>query len=473
MESIYRKPKVRIIIKRPNWKNTSGLEEFTIVTFECKPCTDEEKSRAKSFWTDPQNYDAKSDGLLSYSYSESRQSVDSAFNISVTPEQDKNRLTWVDKIGSLDICYIEEFGKVRYCGIVHRARYSSRMGPDGPERTIMIEGNGFGQLLQIFHLVLDTKLFIGTNDELENLKNNSEFISKGDTSLESAILFYYNSFMDIITKRGGQQSILGFLIEKYITLEVDKNCNTLLPICQNMYQMGVNTLWDIVRKIVPEPMYELFGHWDSDKGKYIIIARQSPFRPDDWKKLPKYKMNPIILKDCNVGYDDSDVFTVYYATAPSFGYTNNMVMVVDNLSKNLKVDDERWKKYGYRPLSVELSFLKRDEIQPNDVESSLVEIGKLLESWYKNNDRFLSGVVSVVSHEDSDMKYPSVGGRLEVIGGEFYIDEINRKWSFPNSPTSEIKVIRGGYYKQSGDYGGPIPELGRRLQELTEAGRTT
>jgi hypothetical protein len=469
MDAIRRKPSVEVIIKRPNWKNESSLEEFTIVTFEPNPCTDEEKSRAKSRWVDPQDYNAKSDALLSYTYTEARQSFDSAFTLSLTAEQDNNRLTWVDKIASLDLVFIKEFGKVRYCGIVHGVRYSTRMGERGPERNVMVEGNGFGQLLQLFHLVLDVTIFEGVSADVENLKANSEFISKGDTSFEAAIMFYYNNFMNIITKRGKQQSIMGLLIEKYMTLEVDKNCNTLLPICQSMYQLGVNTLYDMIRKIIPEPMYELFGRWDTDKGKYIITARQSPFRPADWKTLQKYRINPVTLKSCDVGYSDSDIFTAYYGLAPSFGYTKNMALVVDNLQRNHKIDEERWKKYGYRPLSVELSFLKRDEIQPNNVESSLVEIGKLLESWYKDNDRFLSGVISVISYEDASIKYPVVGGRLEILEGEFYIDEVQRKWTYGNSPTSEIKVIRGGAYSQNGDYEGTIAELGRRLQEFIDS----
>jgi hypothetical protein len=468
MDTIYRIPKVEVIITRPNWENTRELEEFKIVTFLPRLCTDEEKSRAMEKWKKPENYDAKSDGLLSYSYTESRQNVDSPFTLSITPEQDNNGLTWVDKIGHLDLVFIKEFGKIRYCGLVHRVRYSSRMGEKGPERTVMVEGNGFGELLSLFQLVLDTKLFINSIAEIDDLQAKSEFITEGNTSLERAINFYYSNFKTLITKRGNDnQSVLGLLIEEYITLKIDKNCTTPLPICQSMYQMGVNTLWDIAKKIVPEPMYELFGCWDTEKEKYVITARQCPFRPDDWKNLPSYKIKPTILKEYNIGDDDSEASTVFYATAPSFGYTNNMIMVVDNLHKNIKVDEEKWKKYGYRPLSVELSFLKRDEIQPNDVENSLVEIGKMLESWYKDNDRFLSGIFSVISHEDDSMRYPAIGGRLEVLG-EFYIDEIKRKWNYGSSPTSEIKVIRGGQYSNDGKYMGPIPNLGKRLQELEE-----
>jgi hypothetical protein len=334
----------------------------------------------------------------------------------------------------------------------------------------MVEGNGFGELLSIFQLVMDTKLFIQKPAEIESLQAESEFISKKDNSLEGAIDFYYKNFKKIMLERGkANQSVLGLIIEKYIALNVDKNCNTLLPICQSMYQMGVNTLWDIVRKIVPEPMYELFGRWDTDQGKYIIIARQSPFRPQDWKGLPSYKIFPVILKEYNLGRDDSEIVTAFYATAPSFGYTTNMTMVEKNLYKSIQVNDEKWKKYGYRPLSVEFSYLKRDEIKPEKIEESLKEIGEMLEGWYKNNDRFLSGIISVISYEDTAMKYPAIGERLEFLGGQFYIEEIQRRWTYGASPTSEIKVTRGGRYSVSGEYDGPITKLGKRMREFEEA----
>jgi hypothetical protein len=231
---------------------------------------------------------------------------------------------------------------------------------------------------------------------------------------------------------------------------------------------GCNTLWDIFQKIVPTPFYELFGRWDTSKGKYIITARQCPFTPTDWRGLPIYIIKPIILREYNIGDDDSDVYTVFYATAPSFGYTNNMVMVIDNLHKNIIVDDELWKKYGYRPLNVEMSFLKRDEIQPNDIEGALKRIGQLLYDWYVNNERFLSGVISVISYEDDTMKYPSIGGRLAMLGGEFYIDQIQRRWTYGQSPTSEIQVLRGGVYESSGSYSSPINGLGKRLLAFEE-----
>lgn len=472
MEVIRRKPRVKVLIKRPNWDQETSLEEYLIVTFEDRPCTVEEQSKAKGAWEQPQDYDAHADALLSYSYSESRQNVDSPFTLSLTPETDQNRLTWVDKIAVFDLVYIEEFGTIRYCGIVHKVRYSARMGESGPERIIMVEGNGFGELLKTFQLVLDTKLFINTSADLEDLRSKSEFITGADSSLRSAIMFYYNNFKKIVgeKKDGNQpvQSVLLALIEAKIRLQVDDTCKTILPLCQSMYQSGANTLWDIIRKIVPDPLYELFGYWKKDM--YVITARQCPFRKAEWQALPRYTINPLTLKDYNLEYDDTEVSTVFYAIAPSLGYTNNMVLVVDELNRNLMVDEQKWKKYGYRPLFVELSFLKRDDVNTNSIEKSLNTIGTLLRNWYGHNDELVRGVVSVISHtEDAladDRQYPVIGGRLAFLGGEFYIDEIQHRWTYGASPTCELRVSRGGVYKEDGTYSGRLKGLGRRLNEI-------
>jgi hypothetical protein len=467
VDTIYRIPNVRVKITRPNWGNDTKLEEFVIVTFESRLYTMEEKSKAAEIRETPQgDYDARSDGMLPYSYAESLQSLDSPFSLSLTPEQDLNGLTWFDKIAAFDLVYIEEWGKVRYCGLVHRVRYSARMG-EGPEHTIMVEGNEFGELLKIFQLVLDVKLFIGLPEEMENIKSKSEFITLGGKSLKDAILFYYNNFKKIVGDRNNKQSVLELLIEDNIDLEVDENCVSFLPISQNMYQAGSNTLWDIIRKIVPDPLCELFGYWNTDRQKYIIVARQCPFTGEDWNALePVYKINPVTLKEYHVGYDDSDASTVFYGIAPSFGYTNNVSLTVDEIRESTTVDEEKWKKYGYRPLFAELSFLKRDDVDKNDVKKALSKIGELLHSWYSNNDQFLNGVISVISYEDDKTKYPVIGRRLEFLGGEFYIDEIKRKWAYGASPASEIRVSRGGIYRQNGEYSGPIPKLGRIMNEF-------
>jgi hypothetical protein len=478
MNAIIRVPDVRVIIKRPNWKNEASLEEFTIVTFESRPCTDREKSRARERWQDPADYNAFSDALLSYSYSESRKDVDSPFNLSITPEEDLNGLTWLDKIATFDLVYIEEFGKVRYCGIIHRLQYSAKMGQDGAARTIMVSGNGFGELLKTFQLVLDNKLFLIEPGSAVSTKAKAEFVTKTDQSIESALNFYYDNFIEIISKFDEKQSVVKLLIEAKIDRSrLGDSGKSILPMVTSMYQTGVNTIWDMWKKVVPDPLYELFGYWDTEEQKYVLIARQNPFPTKDdgsaWTALKSYKINPIILTSYNVEADDTNVSTYFFATASSMGITSNRSLVVDNYKNTHELGKEKWKKYGYRPMNVELSFLKRDETDTGAISGSLNEIAKLLHAWYGRNDEFVSGTISIISYDEKreGLEYPVIGCRLEFLGGEFYIDEIQHQWTYGASPVSEIKVSRGYVYNEDGIYLGPIKNLGKKLKEFVETMR--
>jgi hypothetical protein len=475
MRIIRRKPNVRVIIKRPNWKNESRLEEFTIVTFEPRPCSMEEKSKALGKWETPKNYNAKSDGLLSYSFSESCRSVDTPFTLSLTPEQDKNGLTWVDKIDELDLVYIEEDDYIRYCGLVHQVRYSARMSGNGPNRSIVVAGNSFGELLKEFRLVLDVAQFINVPASEQNTKAASEFLAKKDTSLKAAMDFYYDNFMEIISKMSNKSSVMGKLIEaKVDRSRLAADAHTIIPMSQSMYQTGVNTIWDMWRKIVPNPLFELFGKWDPTVGergigKYTIIARQCPFEPNDWKKLIKFPVDPIVVTDYSVGYDDSEVSTYFYATASSLGITNNMALIVDNYKNVYEIDKDKWKKYGYRPLNVELSFLKRDETDSSSIDGSLSKISKMLSRWYAKNDEFLSGSISMESWDKVGVSdYYSVGNRVEFLGGEFYLTDVQRKWAYGGPLTVEVKMTRGYQYEGNGKYQSPIKNVGKRFKEIEE-----
>lgn len=479
MRIIRGKPNVRVTIKRPNWNNESALEEFTIVTFEPRPCSLEEKSKALGKWKSPRDYNAKSDGLLSYSFSESCRSVDTPFTLSLTPEQDKNGLTWFDKIDELDLVYIEEDDYIRYCGIVHQVRYSARMSGQGPSRAIIVAGNSFGELLKEFRLVLDISQFINVPASTQNTDAMSEFINDKGTSLKAAMDFYYDNFMAVISKMSEKQSALGKLIEAKIDRsQLAADATTIIPMSQSMYQTGVNTLWDMWRKIVPSPLFELFGKWDPTVGvrgigMYVIIARQCPFEPNDWaneRKILRFPVDPVTVTDYSVGYDDSEVATYFYATAESFGITGKMAIVVNGYRNAHALDSDKWKKYGYRPLNVALSFLKRDGSDP-EIDGDLEKTAQKLSRWYGKNDEFLSGAISMVSRDEVGVTdYFSVGNRVEFLGGSFYLTDVQRKWVYGGPLTVEVKMTRGYRYGNDGSYQGPITNVGKRFKEMEVGG---
>jgi hypothetical protein len=241
-----------------------------------------------------------------------------------------------------------------------------------------------------------------------------------------------------------------------------------------MYQPGVNTIWDMWRKIVPSPLFELFGTWDAaageGAGRYTIIARQCPFEPEDWAKLPAFPVDPVTVTDYSVGYDDSEVATYCYATAESFGITGKMALVVNGYRDAHALDGDKWKKYRYRPLNVALSFLKRDGSDPR-IDGDMEKTAQKLLRWYGKNDEFLSGAISMVSPVKVGVSgYYSVGNRVEFLGGSFYLTGAQRKWVYGGPLTVELKMTRGYRYDNNGACQGPITNVGKRLKEMESGG---
>ncbi len=476
MDYIKRKPNVSVVIKRPDYSK-SECTEYEIVKFVSYEVSQKDKDKAKSKAKGAANYNALSDAMISYSYTESLYNVDSPFSMTLTPEEDSAGLTWIDKIALMDLVFIEEFGVVRYVGLVHQARYSARMGQDGPSRTIMISGSGFGSLLKSFGLVMDPRLWLGKIADLENLHLKAELLA--DSSVKDLMDKFYDNFMTIVfSKPDGAftQAVMKTLIEKYINKdEIAKDYKTLRPLVAGLYQTGVNNIWDMWGKVMPAPYCELFGRWDSTDGtdgtdgKYKIFARRAPFEAADWAGLKPDKVDipAIVLTDYDIGYDDSEVFTAFFATASTMGITETMSMVLDGFKIDVPVDEGKWTKYGYRPLMTDIKFMKRDGEKGDGIPGALKEISGRMKEWYSKNDEFLSGTISLVSIDDKDvMKYPVVGSKVGFLGGEFYVEQIERKWSYGDSPRTSLKVTRGYLYTSSGEPSKAIDNLGKRLKEM-------
>lgn len=465
MDYVKRKPNISVTVVRPDY--TSALyRKDTIVTFVPRPVSDEARAKPK---------EAESDALLSYSYVESLYDNESPFSISVTPEVDTHGFTWVDKIKLMDLVYIEEFGKVRYCGIVNDVRYSARMGQDGPARRINISGNGFGYLIESFKIVMDYHLWIGgptaqkaTDDLIRELE------STAGKKLKPALRIIYDNFIKLATvfDSGNVDCGVKTLIEHFVDLDSDfsDKLECWYDMAIGFYKTGENDIWGIWRSVIPPPIYELWGRWEPNANqkmvKYKVFARQAPFDAEDWAALPSVLIHPLVLTDYDVGFSNSEVKTFFYGEMPGSELSREETLVIDNYKDTRVIDSEKWKKYGYRAMEIYFRYFKRGA-EENKTAKVLEKAAKTMYSWYRKNDEFLSGTISLISIDDSSiMRYPKVGEKAQFLGGEFYIEEIERSWSYGDSPRSRLTVTRGYMYKADGSGAGPIENLGKRLLEF-------
>jgi hypothetical protein len=410
--------------------------------------------------------------MVGYSFEESISDVNAPFSITLLPTIDKDGQTWVDKIAPMDLVFFEEFGKVRYCGLVSEIRYIAQMSDNGPSRSIVVQGGGFGKLLEDFKLVMEYHLWLAGPDADTASKILLNEILAAGRNMRNVLVTIYRNFMLLTTLGADGASSAGIkaLIDRYVDINsgISENLEAWYDMTISLYQSGVNDIWSIWKGIIPAPLYELYGKWDSDTQKYKIIARLTPFDADDWQKLESTTLNPNLLTDYSVGRDNSEVRTFFFATMP-WSVSREEALTVDYYQKTRKINKDKWPMYGYRPLEMSFRYVKRDPENQQDIESVLQKAADTMYNWYGKNDELMNGQIDIISADDKKlMAYPSIGMKLSFLGGEWYIERTNHTWTYGKSPITTLWVTRG-YVYNNGAMVGPIAGIGKRLKELEKA----
>ena len=134
-------------------------------------------------------------------------------------------------------------------------------------------------------------------------------------------------------------------------------------------------------------------------------------------------------------------------------------------------DEEKWRKYGYKPLIVEFKHFDKDKAETyTSVSNTMTGLGKMMKRWFEHNDEFLNGSIQIMTIDESwypgEVKNPRIGERLEFLDGQFYIEEVDHSWSYGDSMRTRLSVSRG-YRYSGGTMVGAIENPGRRLDALS------
>ncbi len=458
---IKRKPDFKMEIKRPNY-DAAAYNATDVAVFYS----------GKSIYGDP---------LLSYGFETSLHTPSSSFNFTTTIVQDKKGLTWYEKIRKMDLVFIWEFNKIKFCGVIKNKRFSSSMGNDGKVmRSITFSGVSMGSMLSDFSLVLDQFLYEGTATaesaskklmgELATLQSNE------DARVAPILIAVYNSYFELtqaIGTLGASQGVKG-VIDNFVDVNSRLSNDVVLryPMSFSMYQIGINNIWDIISQAITPPINELFGVWNEDSNKYEIVFRQAPFEPVDWLALTTHKLHPIIIKEYDLGSSDEEVYTFYLGTLPGSGISRNKAMVYDSGAGSVaQIDSTQWKKYGYRPLIVDFRYFDRSQESNFSASSLMQSLSKMMKRWFEHNDKFLSGSITFMSISKDlykDATDPKIGEKIKLIGGEFYIESSSHTWSMLSPMQTTLGLTRGYSYTTSGSYLRPIENVGRKIKTLGE-----
>jgi hypothetical protein len=117
----------------------------------------------------------------------------------------------------------------------------------------------------------------------------------------------------------------------------------------------------------------------------------------------------------------------------------------------MAVDEFNFKKYLYKPLSMRMFFASvsdrkgtKTEDLINSIKDDSLDAAQTLLNWYQDNDKFLSGAMSMMVHEDRDQDvYIGEKISLEGLDGSFYSEGIAHQWTYGGPLIKNISVTRG------------------------------
>jgi hypothetical protein len=437
----------------PEWMNVSYLASSDRVYFVSNPS----KLNGVNIYDD----------CIGYSYANSINNPSGEFSVEFVPRLDKNGFTWKDKIKKRDMIFIKEFEKTRFIGVVKTSSYTSQMTEKGPERSITISGISLGGMIQTLELPMNTYLWDqagstakSTNDSLVAALN-SEVQEEQD--LSKVLSQITDTFYKVVFN---SQDLAGTILWfKEFTEYKIQELKTKYPQIFSVFQVGSNNLWGIYREILPSPVYEIYGTFNTDNGiKYQINTRQAPFDPEDWKELKTTIIDPVMLISQELSDSDQETYTHYYSQLTNSGFSQNENYARSDIGTVSTIDSDKIKIYGYKQMSANFKFFKSDEID-YDAKEFLKTNSDRLYDWYHNNDEFLSGTISLNNVPDKDNKMIDIGEKIKYLTGQFYVEGYKRSAKYPEKMTTILNVTRGYEYDSLGNQKQPIQKLGMRLQQ--------
>lgn len=470
MDYIKRTPNFAVEIRRPNY-NLSTYQDESIVTFT---------SQTGRMINDPILC-----ALTSYGFSESLAAVESNFSLTLTPVVDRDGKTWMDKLEKMDIVYITEWGKVRFCGYVEDIRFSARMTSAGkPQREILVEGGSIGKLLSTFKIILNQAILPGTGtakskSDILNGILQATIVEGG--SIKNIFGLIYKDFMELMIAIGQSEKIqnqgIYALLDYFIDYEngISKDIEAIYPTSFSLYSVGENNIWDIWDNLAYPPINELFGIWHVNSEKYRIIFRQSPFEPEDWRNLPLTIIPTVALTTYDLGTSTSEVFTFYQAGLPGYNMNDNEAKLLGNYA----IDKEKWVKYGYRPMYVQFKYFDKGELK-NETDITIKKIMgyvcETLKRWYEHNTEFLSGTAKFMTFDDSRpwpgknfvVRNPRIGERIGVFDVQFYVENVAHSWTYGGPMETTVQMTRGYRYDSEGKMIGKVDKIGTKLISMKD-----
>ena len=387
--------------------------------------------------------------LLSYSYTESMQNIQGSFSLSAVYSDD------LDKIEVHDIVEIKEGvtsqRKTAFIGLIKDIKHGKKMNNNGQVTNVInISGtNIFGIIAQTKFVV--NRGIIGSLCKSDAVTNFQKDInSKIDTEkpLNEVLISIKNAFTKLKDENMQGSQYYTDIVNK-IAVKAE-NLKPKYPMALGYLGFEQCTLWQLISKIVPSPIYECYLTIN-DSG-YDLVIRESPFLSGNIIDLKE--LNKLYLTGTDVHKTDKEVYSYYLPLISGSGITQNIIQVLmngsgdagENADQNnndkqitgiVNIDNAAMARFGYRPLIVELGFFDNTQAINDEM---LKNIASSLLNANKDNHKKLSGIIETL-HDGSVWH---VGTVIKSENKEYYIEQIDTSWSYGQAHTRRFYVTRGG-----------------------------
>jgi hypothetical protein len=407
--------------------------------------------------------------LLNYQFQESVDDVRGAFSFTVEnetiPESGGKKITTFDRVKLRSIVKIYEGGdKAVFVGIIRRKSISVAMTAGGPRKSITFTGEALTGVIADFVLSLDIKISDVADASIETKKLTLALSSNQHLTIDEFLKITWEKYTELSIQNFKMndcettKTVKAFMSEPFFTH--GKNDSPFyFYIANATYTQGNNNLIDMWRHILPNPVYEIYAYCDRNGGEKIMV-REAPFDGDTWSELRTIKIVPISLLNYAFQQSDEEVYTVFNGYLEGSAMSHDFYTIVSQYDGSgngiMQVDEDKLKRYGYRPLEVSFRGYDRRKNSDKNTESMqeiMRELNGRLKKWYARLPDMFSGTITLTTNFAEPERNPRVGEKVMFLGGEFYVQKAVHFWSYGETPTLTLSVARGMKYSDGGvDY---------------------
>lgn len=410
--------------------------------------------------------------ILNYRFQKSIKSPSGTCQIAILPQRADTSI--MDVISPMDVVRIYEFGTLKFIGQILRVSYSGSIGQDGkPNRQSTITCQQMGALLTTASVgfglgtalgVLGDGLSIAARELRETIAN----LTTDNTGFSELVRVTLNAFKDYLSKIDATNFLdyMGYYLDFTSGLVADD-----VPKSPRIFDLFTGneqslTLWQVLEQLVERPFNEL---WIDNGPRNVSIGGNSVRLPESACVV----FRPVPFNGTTTGVQSENAFDLLPAKhidanhLLSFDFARSIDEVytmysVKNAAWSLQdiarlllgrsvVDVDRVGKYLFKPLITELFFTRALNTRGDNQEISRGDMGDIsrdyantLYNWFRNNDEYLSGVIShmVPEHNVDD---PKIGEKVTVYGieGSFYVEGIAHLWNYQGPLRCDLTVTRG------------------------------